>query len=291
MKARVSMAIMALSDERAEFVRQLNKNKVETTAWLLVDIKRGYWSNMNNADAFTDFYHEFRAWTVKNNLTWATVGLDLEIDLSEIIGIGEGRLDTYLLNLRNRYYNGAQLAHAAEEKYAQLVKTIRSHGYEVESYVFPFLQDERALGNTFFRTMFALIDLKTVVDREIPMLYGSGLPMGKGFLKSYGKLGKPVALGSTGYDPMDSPVPAPYESWQDFEHDLIYTFRYITVDIYVYSLQGTVKNGYLEKIAAMDWTKPLDPKIMAIYDSESKLVTMARYIVRSILYLWSIISK
>jgi hypothetical protein len=56
----------------------------------------------------------------------------------------------------------------------------------VESYIFPFIYDERRANSQLLELLLGLVDV-TAVDNEIPLLYTSGLPLGLGFLKSYGK--------------------------------------------------------------------------------------------------------
>lgn len=71
-------------------------------------------------------------------------------------------------------------------QYTALANQIRSDGYRVESYIFPFIYDERRANSQLLELLFGLVDV-TAVDDEIPLLYTSGLPLGLGFLKSYGK--------------------------------------------------------------------------------------------------------
>lgn len=63
---------------------------------------------------------------------------------------------------------------------------IRADGYKVESYIFPFIYDERRANSQLLELLLGLVDV-TTVDTEVPLLYTSGLPLGIGFLKSYGK--------------------------------------------------------------------------------------------------------
>ncbi len=65
------------------------------------------------------------------------------------------------------------------------MKQIKSDGYRAESYIFPFIYDERQASSTVLERLLGLVDVPSV-DVEVPMLYTSGLPFGIGFLKSYG---------------------------------------------------------------------------------------------------------
>jgi hypothetical protein len=282
MNAAVSVAMMDYSKERADFIKLLNLNNIKTTAWLLVNHTYGYWANLNNVNQIESMYIRLKKWGGKHNVTWSSIGLDLEIDLSEITPLEHLNWRPWFDNIKKRYYNRDYIEDA-KKNYTRLVQQIKADNYNIESYIFPFIHDERKLNNTFFQTMFAVPDIVNITN-EIPMLYTSGLPKGKGFLKSYGKNARAVAVGSTGGDPMDSPIPAPYENWELLRDDLLYAYHFLTPDIYIYSLQGSVKRNFVQKIHALDWSKPLKPGTIKKYDAQSFIVTLMRQIVKAIVY-------
>jgi hypothetical protein len=76
------------------------------------------------------------------------------------------------------------------------VNRIRADGYRAESYIFPFIYDERRANSQLLELILGLVDVTAITD-EIPMLYTSGLPLGLGFLKSYGSGLKAVGKSQT----------------------------------------------------------------------------------------------
>lgn len=77
------------------------------------------------------------------------------------------------------------------------MKQIKADGYRAESYIFPFIYDERETHGQMLELLLGLVDVKSV-DVEVPMLYTSGLPLGIGFLKAYGT--GLSAVGKKNYD-------------------------------------------------------------------------------------------
>jgi hypothetical protein len=142
----------------------------------------------------------------------------------------------------------------------------------VESYIFPFIYDERRANSQLLELLLGLVDV-TAVDNEIPLLYTSGLPLGLGFLKSYGKGLKSVgkyqipnyacqtrhsifspkfqneilimwyvnttAVGTAGGDPLNATVPTQYPDFAALDRDLRYAHQVLNSEnIYIYSLPG-----------------------------------------------------
>eukprot|EP00029_Vermamoeba_vermiformis_P013834 TRINITY_DN8765_c0_g1_i1.p1 TRINITY_DN8765_c0_g1~~TRINITY_DN8765_c0_g1_i1.p1 ORF type:complete len:359 (-),score=57.50 TRINITY_DN8765_c0_g1_i1:11-1066(-) len=281
LNATVSVAIRDLSTERANFIRTLNQNNISTSAWLVVNHTEGYWANINNANDFVAMYKRFQVWTHQYGLKWEAIGLDLEIDFKEITMLANLQFSKFFSEVKYRLEHPQVLADA-KATYASLVSRIKSDGYRVESYIFPFIYDERKANSQLLERLLGLVDV-TSVDIEIPMLYTSGLPFGIGFLKSYGSGLPAVAVGTTGGDPMNSSIPTTYGAWEELEQDLLYAYQYLTPNIYVYSLPGTIERGWLQKIVSLNWNKELTYAQLKSYDIKAVLVDTFRTTLQALL--------
>jgi hypothetical protein len=131
---------------------------------------------------------------------------------------------------------------------------MRADGYRVESYQFPFIADERKVHSTLLQRLVGILDLQ--VDREVFMLYSSfNRPHGPAILCSFAPDAGMIAVGSTGGGVVDAPGPAPL-SWQEFARDLRLAYRWSN-DIFVFSLEGCVEQGFLEPLLEFDWEASL----------------------------------
>ncbi|HEU4884843.1 MAG TPA: hypothetical protein VFT45_21475, partial [Longimicrobium sp.] len=88
------------------------------------------------------------------------------------------------------------------------------------------------------------------------MLYTSFVrPHGQGFLDFYARHFPAVAVGVTGGGVEEGLDPPPPLTWDEFARDLRLTRRH-TRDIHVFSLEGCVEQGYLERLEDFDWGIP-----------------------------------
>jgi hypothetical protein len=276
LKASVTLGLVDLSAERAAIVRQLNAAHVPVYAWLLLPVDQGYWFNANNAPLAASRYDAFGAWTAEHGLVWEGIGIDVEPDLREIQRAVANRwslLPTILRRLvddRARRHAGAQ--------YVALVARARADGHHVDSYEFPFVEDERAVGATIIRCILGLVDVGA--DRVIPMLYSSFLgSRGVGFLWSYGQAKKAVAIGSTGGGlALEGIGDRPLE-WDEFARDLRLASRFAD-DVGIFSLEGCVQQGFLTRLSDFDWDSPVDLPL-----ADAATVDRWRAIARAILWL------
>jgi hypothetical protein len=166
--ARVALMVSDFSDERAEFVRQLNGAGIPVVGIPLVPLEEGYYFTADNAPVAAGRYEEWRTWTKDHGLVWDGVGLDIEPDARiyrQIIDNPWGLVPMLLPRLFDRQRPG--LSRAA---YQQLVEHIRADGWSVENYQFPLIAEERQVGSTMLQRL-ALVDVRT--DREVWMLYSS----------------------------------------------------------------------------------------------------------------------
>jgi hypothetical protein len=254
LKASVTLGLVDLSAERAAIVRRLNAARVPVFAWLLLPVDQGYWFNANNAPLAASRYDAFRAWTAEHSLAWEGIGIDVEPDLREIQRAVANRWSLAPTILR-RLLDDRARRHAVAQ-YVALVARARSAGYHVDSYEFPFVEDERAVEASVIRRILGLVDVGA--DRVIPMLYTSLMgSRGVGFLWSYGQGKKTVAIGSTGGGMAFEGIGDRPLTWDEFVRDLRLVSRFAD-DIGVFSLEGCVQQGFLARLSDFAWDGPVD---------------------------------
>ncbi len=76
----------------------------------------------------------------------------------------------------------------------EFVNLQQQNGWQVESYIIPFIWEERSVGSTVFQRTSGIIDVSNV-NLEIPMLYSSIFPDGIGYLSSYANQSQTKAIG------------------------------------------------------------------------------------------------
>ncbi|HEX2078438.1 MAG TPA: hypothetical protein VHG08_12040 [Longimicrobium sp.] len=247
LKATVTIGLVDLSRERAEVVRRLNEAGVPVAAWLLLPEESGYWCNAHNPAEAWERYGDFHAWTLANGLRFERVGIDIEPNIDEVRAVRQRPLA--LIRALPRIF---RCISQNREIYQGLVARIHKDHYPVDAYVFPFIHTEREAGTEVLQRITGMIDLH--VDREIAMLYTSfARPHGHGFLDFYARYFPAVAVGVTGGGVEEGLDPPPPLSWDEFARDLRLARRH-TRDIHVFSLEGCVENGYLERLENFDWT-------------------------------------
>jgi hypothetical protein len=260
MKANVSLAILDHSHERAEIVRKLNQYGIPVTAWLLLPHDDGYWLGVENAETAAESYETFRSWTRQENLTWRTIGLDIEPDIRELEAWIEGNGRRWALQrMLRRVFRPRKLA-SAQRVYRELVGKIRTDGYLVESYHLPLISDERVVGSTLLRRILGIVDIP--VDTEVWMLYSSNLRgrsnrphFGLGMLWSYGSQAQAIGVGSTGGQ-VDFFPDHSYLDWEELSRDLRLAW-YWTDRLYLYNLEGCIEQGFLPSLEQFEWDRPI----------------------------------
>jgi len=254
LKASVSMGILDFSHERVEVIRRLNHAAVPVVAWLLLPKEEGYYFNIKNAVQAKDRYEQFKIWTQKHKLKWCRLGMDHEPDYNEMEGLIQGRkgmvfpIVKRLLDMRG--------LHHAHVEYWNLVSQMRADGYRVDSYHFPFIIDERRAGSTLIQRLAGLVDAPS--DREVLMLYTSMFrPHGPGMLWSYAKDAESVGVGSTGGGvQLIGMSDIPPLDWVELSRDLRLARRW-TDDIHIFSLEGCVQQGFMDRLKDLDWDGPV----------------------------------
>ena len=257
LEASVALGLLDLTPERVAVVHHLNQAAIPLIAWQLLHEDAGYWFNAGNARQAVARYSDFRGWTDEHGLQWAGVALDIEPDMREVRMLACKRWRQLLPRVLRLAFDSEKLRRAQAE-YRGLVARMRADGYHVDSYVLPVMLDERRAGSTLLQRLAGLVDLPA--DRETPMLYSSFLrPVGEGILWSYAPEAESVGIGSTGggvdigglgdVRPLD---------WDEFSRDLLLAQRW-TSDLFIFSLEGCVRQGFLARLRTFDWDQRFAP--------------------------------
>lgn len=273
--AGVGLAVTDLTPERAAVVRRLNDAGILVGAWLLLPRHEGYWFNADNAPQAFARYAEFKAWTEAYGLRWEGVGIDVEPDFYEVQQLFGKRRLQMLPVLARRALDRKRIARA-QNAYRGLVSQIRADGYRVETFQFPFMVDERKAGSSLIQRLFSLVDLQA--DRELLMLYSTFVPgLGAGLLWSYAPEAQGIIVGITGNGVGPDRVAVPL-NWEEFSRDLRLAARWCN-EIFVYSLEGCVQQGFLERLRAFDWEEPV-----ALPLKSARQINAARKAVQAVLW-------
>ena len=277
--ARVSLGIVDFSDERAEVVRRLNRAGIPLVAWQLLPKEQGYWYNMCNAPQAVTRYAEFCDWSTREGLQWSGIGVDIEPDFGEFQQLLTHKARLFGTLLRRGC--GSRRLSDARDAYQALASRMRSDGYPVHSYEFPFMVDEQQAGSTLLRRLFGVSDIPS--DRQVLMLYTSFFrPYGPVFLWSYARDAAAVGVGITGGGvEMEGVRPPAPLNWQEFSQDLRLAACRCD-DIHVFSLEGCVQQGFLERLQDFDWGSPVQPP-----RSRVAVLTGLRAALRGALWLMS----
>ncbi|MFN7036483.1 MAG: hypothetical protein ACK4SN_08960 [Bellilinea sp.] len=251
--AGVALAIRDFSAERAQVVRQMNEAGIPVTAWLLLPEQDGYWFNLDNAPLAVQRYNDFKDWSEQESLKWERIGLDIEPDFRLITALKEGVLPFFRFFFSTIKRRKKQLP-SARRMYERLIEQIHADGYEVEAYQLPPVLEERRTRSSVLQRWLGILDLG--VDREILMLYSSfSRPWGDALLLSYGKDAQYIAIGSTGGGvDLEGVADTRPLDWQEFSRDLLMG-GLLKPEVSVFSLEGCVQQGFLERLPDFDWQK------------------------------------
>lgn len=272
LQATVSLGMIDLSPERAAVVQALNRAGIPVVAWLLLPKAEGYWANTDNAPQMVTRYAEFRVWTARYALAWAGVAIDVEPPFSDMQALMGGKAVSLLTRAARRVLDRERHDRAASI-YATLIDQMRLDGHTVESYQLPFIVDERSVAAHVLQRLFGLVDLR--VDREVLMLYTSFTPsIGPGLLWSYAHNAEGIGVGSTGGG-VDDFTPL---GWQALARDLRLARRWSDA-LYVFSLEGCVHQGFLERLVDFDWEAE-----EAVPETAARQVARVRRVWRGVLW-------
>jgi hypothetical protein len=248
LKAGIALALRDLTVDGANLVRQLNRDGIPVTAWLTVPTEQGYYLNASNGRQAEVRFEDFEKWTTANELRWAAIGLDIEPNIQDFATLRQASKWRLFLTLLKRYVN-VQRARDAKYTYSALIREIRSHGYKVETYQFPFIADERAVRSSVLERLTGIVDVRG--DLEVLMVYTSfNQRLDSALIWVYGLDAQAIAVGST-----TGPASDPHFArltWEEFSRDLMVAYHFSHV-IGVYNLEGCVRQGYLARLKHVNW--------------------------------------
>ena len=252
--AGVALSTEDLSPERAEIVRRLNASGIPMTAWLVLPKNQGYYVNASNEPETATRFVEFDQWTKQNHLRWDAIGLDIEPILTDF-----GALTGHKMRLASLLFRRASASGSvtrAKHAYTGLIGQMQSRGYYVETYQLQFIADERKAHTTLLEKIFGIVDVRG--NDEVLMLYTTfSHGSGAGLIWAYGPDAQTIAVGSTassGNSATDAKYPP--LNWEEFSRDLIVA-RHFSPVVGVYSLEGCVRQGFITRLKAMDWNRPV----------------------------------
>jgi len=251
--ARVSLGILDFSAQRAGVVRQLNRAGIPVIAWQLLPRAQGYWCHSGNPGLARKRYRAFLAWTRSEGLEWSGVGVDIEPPIAEL----EQLLTSPLGFLRTALRRGCgrRRHESARRAYEALVTEMRANGFAVHSYEFPFICDEARLGSSLLQRLLGITALTS--DQRVVLLYSSFFrPFGDALLWLYAQNADAVGVGSTGggveLRGVSEPIPL---NWEELRWNLAIARRW-SHHIHIFSLEGCLRQGFLERLQQHDWGCP-----------------------------------
>lgn len=258
----LALAMLDLSDTRADVVRQLNARGVHIVARLLLPASEGVWFNVQNYPQAIERYRAFRAWARLHQVHFDAVGLDIKPPLSEVLQLQQWRPRDLARRLWLAHEN--VLYPAAYAAYTDLIAEIHHDGYEVHIYQLPLLADDRRAGTTLIQRAFDIVDLPA--DVEV-LLCPSMLPLenfrhdlGGALIVSYGPAADSIGIGHTVGSTSGRAIGKlrPPLTWEILERDVLLATRYTDV-VYVSSLEGCAEQGLLHRLASLDWDQEPQP--------------------------------
>lgn len=247
MKVSLRIGLHDFGPGRTATIRKLNQAGIRIYAWLLLPEEDGYWFNMQNGKKALKRYEDFRKWTAENQLKWEGIGLDLEPDINDAKMAITHPAKLAWKAYKRLYDNKSVIT--AKEIYQRLISVMKADGYVVESYIIPYLFEERAKNTTSCQSLLGIVDIET--DREIPMLYTSVLD-NPGIIPLYHRANMPVALGSTGGGVNIEGFEAPALNSDKLKRDLLLASK-LTDEIVIFCLETSVQRGFLDEIKNFDF--------------------------------------
>ncbi len=275
LQAGIRLALLDLSLERAAVVRRLNDAGIPVIAGLLLPKEQGLYLTMENTPQIAARYTDFQAWTAQRNLRWSGVGLDIKLDIREFQLFASNRCQALLGRLR-RAFDTVGLEQALA-MYRTLVARMHADGYSVDSYQFPAIVDVHRACSRLAQRVTGMLDIP--VDREVLMTYSSIFgPLGPAIVWSYALDAHSVAIGLTGSG-AESKGKLPLLDWDAFARDLLYAWHW-SEEIAIFSLEGCVNQGFMERLKTFDWDQPVTPPLAEMI----RTVTLLRKSLRGVLW-------
>jgi hypothetical protein len=171
--------------------------------------------------------------------------VDIEPNIQDFATLRQGSKWHLFLTLLGRYVD-VRRVRDAKYTYSALIREIRSHGYQVETYQFPFIADERAVRSSVLERLTGIVDVRG--DREVLMLYTSfNQSLDSALIWVYGPDAQAITVGST-TGPTSDPHFARLNR-EEFSRDLKVANHFSHV-IGVYNLEGCVRQGFLARLSS-----------------------------------------
>ncbi len=268
----VALALPAFDDECAAAARLLNAHGIPAVAWLTLPADEGQAFNLQNYPRAIACYQAFHAWAQANSLRFAAVGFDMEPPLSDALFVGwRGARE---IARRIWLARDNALFPAARAAYLELMAAARRDGYEVHAYQIPLIADDRRAGTTLLQRALDIVDLPA--DIEVLMCLSEAAPewFGSALIAVYGPSADALAVGS-------SSGSEAILRWEDLRRDLLLAAAYTDI-IYVATLERCIANGFLERIATLNWNESvrIDPLPYAVLWSARLIVLTSLMIAR-----------
>jgi len=275
MNAGVALALPVFSAACAQVVHRLNQAGIRAYAWLLLPREQGYFFNTFNARQAVARYEAFQAWTARHDLKWTGMVLDFRPSKSEFSAFTRGLPASLLFRWAARLFTSSQVA-LSQQTYRKLIRKMHNDGYTVDTFQLPWIADERRVGSKILQRMLGFVNV--LGNREVFLLHTSQMgARGAGVLWSYAPEASAIAVGSTGGSILrggHTPL-----SWEQFSRDLLLA-RQRRKDIYIHSLEGCARQGFIPYLKKFDWVQPITPPAR-----EAKKVESNRRIFRSALWV------
>lgn len=250
LQAQVAIPIADFSPERAAAVHHLNAEGIPAIAWIELDRSDGIYLNADTTSQAAARVDEFENWTNVNGLQWAAVGLDIEPNFGEFTEFKSHRW-RMLTTLLRRSVNNSRMARA-RSSYAALISGLQTRGFAVQTYQMPYLPAERSVHSTVLDRLLGTVDVRGNI--EYLMLYTSfARQVGAGVIWSLGRDAQAITVGVTDGDTPAGTGAGPLD-WNEFSRDLIVASHY-TNQVGIYDLEGCVRQGFLPRLEAMDWSQ------------------------------------
>ncbi|MBN1572266.1 MAG: hypothetical protein JW984_03615 [Deltaproteobacteria bacterium] len=258
----VSMAVDDFDNPKfVSTIKRLNSAGVKVWVWPLHPMEDGYWLAADNADKFPALYGRFKKWVDENNLVIQGVMLDMEPTYADVQRlkevVREGGMTgavKYLLGRRD-----AKLNDGAKAIYADTIVKIREDGFEVSTFDYAYIIDDRLDGDSSIAQMFHIVSVDA--DFSVSMLYrsffkDSGLGTGGANVLSYALAlksdgGNSAGIGSYMKDYLDV---------EDLKEDIRISARCSPV-VHIYNLEALVGRGWLDEIEKVNIEEPIDISI------------------------------
>jgi len=255
----ISLAVDNFDDPATiRVIKRLNGAGVLVWVWPLHPMEDGYWLATDNADRMPGLYDRFSRWVEENDLIITGVMFDMEPTYDDVQRlkevVGEGGIPAAVKYLVTR--RDGDLHTNAVSVYAEMVDVIRADGYQVSTFNYPYLIDDRRDGDDSIAEMFHIAFVDSDIDAY--MMYrsffkDSGLGTGSGNVASYaGELsGASASLGSYMKDYLDV---------THLEADIRIAARTSPV-VHLYNLEALVMHGWLEGLSDIDQTAPVEVSV------------------------------